>query len=155
MWWRYAAGGGAILAAAVAGVMALNTEPTASRPMMASQPSQTRASDASVADTDVPEASAATREEKRFARYDKDRDAAITREEYLAARRKAFAKLDVDRDGRLSFDEWAIKATTKFAAADGDKSGTMNAAEFVTTAVKRKPASRPKCPPQSSPAEEG
>ena len=80
----------------------------------------------------------------------------MTRDEYLAQRRKAFARLDTDHDGRLSFDEWAIKATTKFAAADRDKSGSMDAAEFATTAVKRKAPSRLKCPPQSarSPDEE-
>ena len=61
-----------------------------------------------------------------------------TREEYLAQRRKAYAKLDTNHDGVLSFDEWAIKAETKFAVADKDKSGAMNAAEFATTAVKRK-----------------
>lgn len=33
-------------------------------------------------DTPLPEASAKTREQKRFDRYDKDRDGAITREEY-------------------------------------------------------------------------
>jgi Ca2+-binding EF-hand superfamily protein len=101
----------------------------------------------------VPEASPKTREEKRFGRYDKDRNGAITRDEYLVSRRKAYAKLDGDGDGRLSFDEWATKTTTKFAGADRDKSGSMNAAEFATTAVKRKPARRAPCPPAQ--AEEG
>ena len=75
----------------------------------------------------VPEASEKTREQKRFDRYDKDRDGAITRDEYLASRNKAFAKLDNNHDGMLSFDEWAVKAETKFATADADKSGAMNA----------------------------
>ena len=86
----------------------------------------------------APEASPQTREARRFSRYDRDRDASVSREEYLAARRKAFARLDVNGDGRLGFDEWAVKATTKFAAADGDRSGVLTAAEFATTAVKRK-----------------
>lgn len=95
----------------------------------------------------VPSAAPRTREQKRFDRYDKDRDAIITREEYLASRRKAFAKLDRDGDGRLSFDEWAARTTDKFAKADADKSGTLSAAEFATTAVKRKtPAGRPCVP---------
>ena len=98
----------------------------------------------------VPEATPKTREEKRFGRYDKDRDGAITREEYLVSRRKAYAKLDVNRDGQLSFDEWAAKTTGKFAAADRDRSGTMTAAEFATTAVKRKPARRGACPPAAA-----
>ena len=103
----------------------------------------------------VPEASDKTREQKRFDRYDKDRDGKVTREEYLVARRKAFAKLDVNGDGKLSFDEWAVKAETKFAAADADKSGAMTPAEFATTAVKRKAARRVKCPqvPAAAPAD--
>lgn len=95
----------------------------------------------------VPEATPKTREEKRFGRYDKDRDGAITREEYLASRRKAYAKLDTNGDGRLSFEEWAIKTTTKFATADRDQSGTMLAAEFATTAPKRSATPRRDCPP--------
>ena len=100
----------------------------------------------------VPEASEKTREQKRFDRYDKDRDGKVTREEYLQARRKAFAKLDKNGDGRLSFDEWAAKAEGKFAAADADKSGTLTAAEFATTAVKRKAARRVKCPQREAAA---
>ncbi len=102
----------------------------------------------------LPEATPETREEKRFGRYDKDEDGAITRDEYLANRRKAYVRLDRDGDGRLSFDEWAAKTTTKFAAADRDRSGAMNATEFATTAVKRRPARRANCPPQQQ-AEEG
>ncbi len=100
----------------------------------------------------VPEASEKTREQKRFDRYDKDRDGKITRDEYLVARHKAFAKLDTNGDGRLSFDEWAAKAETKFAAADADKSGTLTAPEFATTAVKRKAARRVKCPEREAAA---
>jgi hypothetical protein len=101
----------------------------------------------------APEATPKTREQRRFGRYDKDKDGAITRDEYLAARRKAYAKLDANGDGRLSFDEWATKAIVKFATADGDRSGAMTAAEFATTAVKRKPRPRPaNCPPAEAPA---
>ena len=52
---------------------------------------------------ELPRALPKTREQKRFGRYDKDRDGAITRDEYLASRRKAYAKLDTNGDGRLSF----------------------------------------------------
>jgi hypothetical protein len=96
----------------------------------------------------VPEATPKTREEKRFDRYDKDRNGAITREEYLASRRKAYAKLDANGDGRLSFEEWATKTATKFSGADRDRSGAMSRVEFATTAVKRKP--RAPCPPAAS-----
>lgn len=93
----------------------------------------------------APEASAKTREEKRFGRYDKDKDGAITRAEYLASRRKAYVRLDTNGDGQLSFDEWAIKTTGRFVAADADKNGAMNPAEFATTAPKRRTNAAPKC----------
>lgn len=93
----------------------------------------------------VPKAPAKTREERRFDRYDKDRDDRITREEYLASRRKAFAKLDINGDGRLSFEEWAIRTTTRFATADADKSGVLNRAEFLTTAPKRRTPAKTRC----------
>lgn len=97
--------------------------------------------------TDPPRATDRTREEKRFDRYDKDRDGRITREEYLANRRKAYAKLDSNGDGRLSFDEWAAKTSGKFAKADGDKTGILTRAEFETTKVVRKTPVRRDCPP--------
>ncbi len=103
--------------------------------------------------TPLPEASQLTREQKRFNRVDKDRNGGIAREEYLTPRRKAYAKLDVNGDGRLSFDEWAVKATTKFAGADADRSGILTPAEFATTAVKRSPRARLRCPPQQAPNE--
>jgi Ca2+-binding EF-hand superfamily protein len=81
-----------------------------------------------------PEATAKSREEKRFSRADKDKNGRIEREELLAARRKAFAKLDTNGNGSLSFDEWADKTIDKFNGADKDRSGWLNAAEFATTA---------------------
>lgn len=94
-----------------------------------------------------PAASERTREEKRFARYDKDKNGGVGADEYLAARRKGFAKLDVNGDGRLSFEEYAAKAVVKFGAADRDKSGVLNATEFAATRVVRKAKPRPNCPP--------
>lgn len=96
---------------------------------------------------DPPAASEKTREEKRFARYDKDRNGAIAREEYLLARRKAYAKLDTNGDGRLSFEEYAVKTTTKFASADTDRSGVLTPSEFATTRAVRKTRAKPNCPP--------
>ena len=156
MMWRYWAIGAAVLAAVAGGVMLFGGSV---RPaLLPAQPAVQAAAAApagGTADADpVPEASEATREQKRFARYDRDQDGKVTRDEYLANRRKGFAKLDLNGDGRLDFDEWAAKATAKFVAADHDKSGAMDAAEFATTAVKRKPSSRPKCPPAAAPAEE-
>ena len=87
-----------------------------------------------------PVASPKSREEKRFARADKDDDGRIAREELFEPRRKAFAKLDANGNGSLSFDEWAVKTVGKFAGADKDRSGWLSASEFATTAPK--PAKR-------------
>ena len=95
----------------------------------------------------LPSASAKTREEKRFGRYDKDKNSIVARAEYLQPRQKAFARLDTDHDGKLSFEEWSAKTIEKFADADKDKSATLTAAEFATTAVKRSPQRRVPCPP--------
>jgi hypothetical protein len=70
----------------------------------------------------APEASPKSREEKRFARADKDDDGRIT------------------RNGLLSFEEWAARTVDKFAGADKDRSGWLTAPEFATTAPK--PAKR-------------
>lgn len=141
--WRYFVGAGAALLLGVAGMFLFRG--TASPSLVPPPPA------AAVADLpeealpdEAPRASDKTREQKRFDRYDKDRNDAITREEYLAARRKAFAKLDTNGDGRLSFEEWAAKTTGKFMGADKDRSGTLSRAEFLTTAPKRR-ASSPKC----------
>lgn len=111
----------------------------------------------------APEASAKTREEKRFSRYDKNKDGKVEVDEYLAARRKNFDKLDVNHDGRLSFEEYAAKAIEKFNGAGGRK-GWLSEAEFATTAAVRKASSR-RCscrsaaplveaPPAAAPAED-
>ncbi|HEX8445484.1 MAG TPA: histidine kinase [Sphingomonas sp.] len=98
-----------------------------------------------------PSASARTREEKRFGRYDKDKDGGVARAEYLASRQRAFAKLDSNGDGRLSFDEYSVKAIAKFAGADADRSGVLTPVEFATTRVVRKtPPRKAKCPPATT-----
>ena len=81
----------------------------------------------------APEASAKSREEKRFSRYDKNKDGKVQADEYLAARRRNFEKLDADHNGALSFQEYAVKGIEKFNAAGGKK-GWLSAAEFVATA---------------------
>ena len=82
----------------------------------------------------APEASAKSREEKRFSRADKNKDGRIESEEIFGARRKAFAKLDSNGNGALSFEEWAAKTIDKFKGADADKSGWLTAAEYASTA---------------------
>lgn len=94
----------------------------------------------------VSDVTPADREARRFNRYDKDRDSAITRDEYFVSRRKAFARLDLDGDGKLSFDEYNARAAKKFATADASRDGKLSAAEFATTAVKRRPRAV-NCPP--------
>lgn len=143
--WRYLVGAVAALLLAGAGVLLFKG--SARSPVLPAAPqalSQAGAGDDALPAA-LPEASPKTREEKRFNRYDKDRNGAITREEYLASRRKAYARLDTDRDGRLSFEEWSVKTLQKFATADADRSGAMNATEFLSTAVKRKAQTAPRC----------
>jgi hypothetical protein len=90
-----------------------------------------------------PEASPKSREEKRFARADKDDDGRITRAEMLEPRRKAFAKLDVNGNGNLSFEEWTVKTAEKFGGADADRDGALTPQEYETTKPKARP--KPKC----------
>jgi hypothetical protein len=85
------------------------------------------------------------REARRFARYDRDKNAAVSRDEYLASRQKAFAKIDGNGDGRLSFDEYAAATVKKFGTADRDADGALNAAEFASTAPKRRAAPACNC----------
>jgi EF hand len=81
----------------------------------------------------APEASAKSREEKRFSRYDHNKDGKVEADEYLAARHRNFDKLDSDHNGALSFQEYAVKGIEKFNAAGGKK-GWLSATEFVATA---------------------
>jgi hypothetical protein len=98
----------------------------------------------------APEASPQSREEKRFSRYDKNKDGKVEADEYLAARRRNFDKLDLDHNGALSFQEYALKGIQKFQAADRDRKGWLTQAELATTApppAKRKTCSCAKLPP--------
>ena len=90
-----------------------------------------------------PQATELTREQRRFFRYDRDRDLRITRNEMLSSRTDAFRKLDIDGNNLLTFEEWAVTTGERFARADADKSGDLTRAEFATTAPKR--AAKPKC----------
>lgn len=91
----------------------------------------------------APSADPKNKEEKRFARADKDDNGRVTLAELVEPRRKPFAKLDVNGDGKLSFEEWAVKTIDKFEDADADRNKALTAAEFATTAPKRK--SKPAC----------
>lgn len=93
-----------------------------------------------------PEADPLTREQKRFGRYDRDRNGAVTRAEMLSTRTAAFKKLDKDGNNLLSFEEWAVRTSDRFAGADGDRDGKLTPVEFATTAPERKlPGARQTC----------
>ena len=91
-----------------------------------------------------PKAYQSSREEKRFNRYDRDRDELITRLELMSSRTKAFKKLDKDGNNLLTFEEWAAATSQKFAGADRDRNGQLTRTEFRTTRPKRT-APRCKC----------
>lgn len=150
--WRVFAGAGSALLLAAAGFFWWSSGSDAA-PTLAGAPALAQAAEANADAGDPPRADEKTREEKRFDRYDKDRDDAVTRDEYLASRVKAFERLDVDRDGKLSFEEWSKKTTDKFAGADRNRDGRLDRPEFATTRVVRKPPPRrADCP---SPAAQG
>ncbi|MBO9725526.1 MAG: EF-hand domain-containing protein [Novosphingobium sp.] len=95
---------------------------------------------------ELPEATEQTREQRRFGRYDRDRDGRITRNEMLSTRVDAFRKLDKDGNNLLTFEEWAVATVTKFDNADTNHDQWLSPEEFRKTApppAKAKP--RPKC----------
>jgi hypothetical protein len=143
--WRYAVGAGAALLLAFGGFLLFQHGPARTPLAAVLPPMPGNASAAAPLPDAAPEADPKTREQKRFDRYDKDRNEGISRDEYFAARHKAFAKLDTNGDGRLSFEEWAAKSITKFTDADADKSGTLTRTEFATTAPKRRPQGASRC----------
>ena len=105
-------------------VLAAAPPPRTATPSMATVP----------AVLEAPEATAKSREERRFSRADRDKNGRVESEELLGPRRKAFAKLDGNGNGALSFEEWAVKSIDKFKGADRDRSGWLTPAEYATTA---------------------
>lgn len=90
-----------------------------------------------------PEATELSREQRRFARYDRDSDGRITRNEMMSTRTSAFRKLDKDGNNLLTFEEWAVTTGDKFGKADANGDRALTPAEFATTAPKR--SSTPSC----------
>tara|TARA_A100001391_G_scaffold53249_3_gene32475 strand:- start:6529 stop:6996 length:468 start_codon:yes stop_codon:yes gene_type:complete len=90
-----------------------------------------------------PEASELTREQRRFFRYDRNRDLKITRQEMLSSRTDGFRKLDVDGNNLLTFEEWAVTTAERFDEMDADGNRELTAAEFATSAPKPRP--KPRC----------
>jgi len=147
--WRYLIGAVGALVLVAGGLLWWRTT------AMAERTSQRAAFAASVGEVDSngdglpdpPQADEKSKEQKRFARTDHDKDGKISRDEYLSLRHKNFAKLDKNGDGVLSFDEYAAKAIDKFGEADANKNGSLDPAEFATTRVQRKSKPRANCPP--------
>lgn len=84
-------------------------------------------------------------EQRRFARYDINRDLIITRNEMLSTRVAAFRKLDKDGNNLLDFEEWAVTTVNRFDGADSDANGRLTPAEFKTTAPKPRPKKKCAC----------
>ena len=90
-----------------------------------------------------PEASEATREQRRFARFDRDFDGRVTRNELMASRTAAFRQLDTNHNNLLTFEEWAVTTGNRFKAADSNGDLWLTRQEFATT---RPPVpAKPKC----------
>ncbi len=92
-----------------------------------------------------PEASELTREQRRFFRYDRNRDLKITRNEMLSTRTSAFRRLDTDGNNLLTFEEWAISTSARFDEMDADADNELTQAEFATSAPASRRSSRPRC----------
>ena len=90
-----------------------------------------------------PEASELSREQRRFFRYDRNRDLRITRNEMLSTRTDAFRDLDVDGNNLLTFEEWAVTTAERFDGADANGDRELTPQEFATTAPR--PRSTPRC----------
>lgn len=92
-----------------------------------------------------PESTEATREQRRFWRYDRDRDGRVTRNEMLSTRTNAFRKLDKDGNNLLTFEEWAAATAAKFDGADRDRNRELTPAEFVRTRSKQGSSAKCRC----------
>lgn len=90
-----------------------------------------------------PAATEATREQRRFARMDRDTDGKVTRNEMLSTRTAAFRKLDLDGNNLLTFEEWAVATSNRFKGADRNGDLWLTREEFAATRPKDPP--NPKC----------
>jgi hypothetical protein len=70
------------------------------------------------------------KEQRRFNRYDRNRDGQINRAEMLSTRVKAFEKLDTNHDNLLSFEEWAVKTSNRFKEIDRNGDGIITRGEL-------------------------
>lgn len=93
-----------------------------------------------------PEATAMNREQRRFARLDRDIDGRITRNEMMSTRTRDFRRLDTDGNNLLTFEEWAVATGNRFRAADANGDLWLTREEFATTKpAEEQPKPRCKC----------
>lgn len=92
-----------------------------------------------------PEASELTREQRRFFRYDRNRDLKITRNEMLSTRTDAFRRLDTDGNNLLTFEEWAITTSNRFHSMDANGDNELTQAEFATSAPRPRRTTSCRC----------
>jgi hypothetical protein len=148
---RFLAGGVVALLLAVGGLFVWQgysqTESDEELPALVAGPPEIPVADADAPTRgtpppEPPSAKPQSREERRFNRYDRDRNNLVSRVEMLSTRTAAFRKLDRDGNNLLTFEEWAAATGERFAKADDDRSGDLTRAEFVQTAPPRpaKPA---------------
>ncbi len=71
-----------------------------------------------------------SKEEKRFNRYDRNKDGQIIRNEMLSTRVNGFKKLDSNHDNLLSFEEWAVKTANRFKEVDKNGDTIVSRAEL-------------------------
>jgi hypothetical protein len=71
-----------------------------------------------------------SKEDRRFNRFDRNRDGRIDRTEMLSTRVKAFQKLDLDHNNLLTFEEWAVKTSNSFKEVDRNGDGVVSRAEL-------------------------
>lgn len=90
-----------------------------------------------------PEATELSKEQRRFSRYDRDRDMRVSRSEMLSTRTDGFRKLDKDGNNLLTFEEWAFATSDKFRDADVNRDLWLTPEEFRKTAPP--PVKKPKC----------
>jgi hypothetical protein len=90
-----------------------------------------------------PEATELSREQRRFFRYDRNRDLKITRSEMLSTRTDAFRDLDADGNNLLTFEEWAVTTAQRFDQADANGDRELTQKEFASTAPRA--SSTPRC----------
>jgi cytoskeletal protein RodZ len=148
--WRYLVGLVAGVLLVAGGVLWWRNVAVAEHVLPAAPLAETASASVQEPTPEPPQASEKTREERRFSRYDRDKNGAVGLDEYTKLRRTNFNKLDVNGDGRLSFDEYAATSITRFRKADADRSGALVPVEFAATRIARKPARTARCPPATA-----